>query len=58
MSSVVALNRRAQWYKPDPQQLWANATFLDGHVELVNVFPYDAAYGGGQTPSAERNPYY
>lgn len=58
MSGVVALSRRAQWYKPDPDRLWANAAFLDGHVEFVNVFAYDAEFGGVQTPPCESNPYY
>jgi prepilin-type N-terminal cleavage/methylation domain-containing protein/prepilin-type processing-associated H-X9-DG protein len=58
MSGVVAVNRRAQWYKPDANRLWANASFLDGHVEFVNVFAYDAAYGGVQATPDEGNPYY
>jgi prepilin-type N-terminal cleavage/methylation domain-containing protein/prepilin-type processing-associated H-X9-DG protein len=58
MSGVVAISRRAQWYKPDPDRLWANASFLDGHVEFVNVFAYDAQYGGVQTEPSEANPYY
>lgn len=58
MSGVVAFSRRAQWYKPDPDRLWANVGFLDGHVEFVNVFAYDAQYGGVQTPPCESNPYY
>lgn len=58
MSGVVAPNPRAQWYKPDPDRLWANATFLDGHVEFLNVFAYDAAYGGVQATPSESNPYY
>ncbi len=58
MSGVVAISRRAQWYKPDPDHLWANAAFLDGHVEFVNAFAYDAQYGGVQAPPCESNPYY
>lgn len=58
MSGVVALSRRAQWYKPDPDRLWANAAFLDGHVEFVNVFAYDARFGGVQTPPSADHPYY
>lgn len=58
MSGVVAVNRRAQWYKPDPERLWANASFLDGHAEFLNVFAYDAAYGGVQATPSESNPYY
>jgi prepilin-type N-terminal cleavage/methylation domain-containing protein/prepilin-type processing-associated H-X9-DG protein len=58
MSGVVAISRRAQWHKPDPERLWANAAFLDGHVEFVNVFPYDARYGGVMTPPRETHPYY
>ena len=58
MSGVVAVSRRAQWYKPDPGHLWANAAFLDGHVEFVNVFAYDAQYGGVQTVPSESNPFY
>lgn len=57
MSGVVALSRRAQ-YKPDPDRLWANAAFLDGHVEFVNVFAYDARFGGVQTPPGADHPYY
>jgi prepilin-type N-terminal cleavage/methylation domain-containing protein len=58
MSGVVAISRRAQWYRPDADRLWANAAFLDGRVEFVNVFAYDAQYGGVQTPPSEANPYY
>lgn len=58
MSGVVAISRRAQWYKPDPDRLWANAAFLDGHVEFVNVFAYDASSGGVETTPSEANPYY
>ncbi len=58
MSGVVAISRRAQWYKSDADRLWANAAFLDGHVEFVNVFAYDAHYGGVQTQPSEANPYY
>lgn len=58
MSGVVAISRRAQWYKPDPERLWANAGFLDGHVEFVHVFAYDAQYGGVSTPPSEDHPYY
>ncbi len=58
MSGVVAISRRAQWYKPDADRLWANAAFLDGHVEFVNVFAYDAQYGGVMTPPSEGHPYY
>lgn len=58
MSGVVAISRRAQWYKRDSERLWANATFLDGHVEFVNVFAYDAQYGGVQATPSENNPYY
>jgi prepilin-type processing-associated H-X9-DG protein len=58
MSGVVAISRRAQWYKPDPEQLWANAAFLDGHAEFVNVFAYDSQYGGVMTPPSVMNPYY
>jgi len=58
MSGVVAISRRAQWYKPDAERLWANAAFLDRHVEFVRVFAYDAQYGGVQTQPSEANPYY
>ena len=58
MSGVVAVSRRAQWYKPDPERLWANAGFLDGHVEFVHVFAYEAQYGGVSTPPSEDHPYY
>lgn len=58
MSGVVAISRRAQWYKPDPDRLWANVAFLDGHVQFVNVFAYHGGYGGVLTPPSETNPYY
>ncbi len=58
MSGVVALSKRAQWYKSDPDHLWANAAFLDGHVEFVRAFPYDAEYLGISTTPDERNPYF
>ncbi len=58
MSGVVAISRRAQWYKPDADRLWANAGYLDGHVEFVNVFAYDAQAGGVMTAPSEANPYY
>ncbi len=58
MSGVVAPSARAQWYKNDPHHLWANAAFVDGHVEFVRVFPYDPAYQSVNTGPDERNPYY
>ncbi|HOX56331.1 MAG TPA: type II secretion system protein [Candidatus Paceibacterota bacterium] len=58
MSGVVAISRRAQWYKPDPERLWANAAYLDGHAEFVRVFAYDTQYGGVMTQPSEVNPYY
>lgn len=58
MSGVVAISKRAQWYKNDPDHLWANAAFLDGHVEYVRVFPYDAGYASVGTKPDETNPYY
>lgn len=58
MSGVVAPNSRAQWYKNDPDHLWANAAFVDGHVEFVRVFPYDAGYASVSTPPDDKNPYY
>lgn len=58
MSGVVALSQRARWYKNDPDHLWANAAFLDGHVEFVRVFPYDPGYQSVMTKPDETNPYY
>jgi len=58
MSGVVAPSPRAQWYLPDANHLWANALFLDGHVEFVQVFPYDSEYPGVNTPPDVDNPYY
>lgn len=58
MSGVVAISKRAQWYKNDPNHLWANAAFLDGHVEFVRAFPYDPGYASVGTPPSERNPYF
>lgn len=58
MSGVVAPNARAQWYKNDPDHLWANAAFVDGHVEFVRVFPYDADFQSVFTAPDEANPYF
>lgn len=59
MSGVVALNQRARWYKKnDSEHLWANAAFLDGHVEFVRAFPYDSNFQGVGTTPDETNPYY
>lgn len=58
MTGVVAPNPRAQWYLPDPDHLWANAVFADGHAEFVKVFPYDAEYQGISTLPDPTNPYY
>lgn len=58
MSGVVALSKRAQWYKEDPERLWANAAFLDGHLEFVRVFPYDPGYASVFTEPSEKNPYF
>jgi prepilin-type processing-associated H-X9-DG protein len=58
MSGLVAVNARARWYRNDTDHLWANAAFLDGHVELVNVFPYDPGYPGISTVPDAANPYY
>jgi len=58
MSGVVAPSPRAQWYRPDPDHLWANAGFLDGHVEFVRVFPYDPEHHSVNTEPSLANPYY
>jgi prepilin-type N-terminal cleavage/methylation domain-containing protein/prepilin-type processing-associated H-X9-DG protein len=58
MSGVVAPNARAQWYKIDQLHLWANAVFLDGHVRLVQAFPYDEGYHSVSTQPSRANPYY
>lgn len=58
MSGVVAINSRAQWYRNDPDHLWANAAFADGHVEFVDVFPYDPAYQSVFTEPDEAHPYF
>jgi prepilin-type processing-associated H-X9-DG protein len=58
MSGMVAPNPRAQWYQPDPDHLWANIAFLDGHVEFVRVFPYDPGYQSVNTQPDPANPYY
>lgn len=58
MSGVVAVSEQAQWYKKDSDHLWANAAFLDGHIELVRAFPYEPGYGGVFTPPDEKNPYF
>lgn len=58
MTGVVAPSPRAQWYKPDPQHLWANAAYLDGHVEFVRVFPYEPGYSSVNTVPDDGHPYY
>ncbi len=58
MSGVVAVSEKAQWYKNDPDHLWANAAFLDGHIEFVRAFPYDAEYASVFTQPDENNPYF
>lgn len=58
MTGVVAQSPRAQWYLPDANNLWANALFLDGHVEFVKVFPYDDEYQGVNTRPDVDNPYF
>jgi prepilin-type N-terminal cleavage/methylation domain-containing protein/prepilin-type processing-associated H-X9-DG protein len=58
MSGVVAPSGRAQWYRNDPDHLWANAAFLDGHVAFVRVFPYDDQYQSVSTVPDKANPYY
>lgn len=58
MSGVVAVSERAQWYKNDPDHLWANAAFLDGHIEFVRAFPYDPGYASVFTTPDEQNPYF
>ena len=58
VSGVVAPNPRAQWYRRDPNHLWANAAFMDAHVEFVQVFPYDSEHQGVNTQPDASNPYY
>jgi prepilin-type N-terminal cleavage/methylation domain-containing protein/prepilin-type processing-associated H-X9-DG protein len=59
MSGAIAVNPRGQWHRRDPNHLWANAAFLDGHVEFVQVFPYDSPpYQGITTKPSRSNPYY
>ena len=59
MPGVVAPNPRAQWHRNDKSRLWANAAFVDGHVEFVRVFPYEVPeYQGIFTSPDPRNPYF
>jgi len=58
MSDVVAPNPRAQWYRRDADHLWANAVFLDGHVQFLGAFPYDPPYAGVNTTPNPAHPYY
>ncbi len=58
MSGVVAPSARAQWYRNDAEHLWGNAVFVNGHVEFVRAFPYDAPYHGVNTSADPANPYY
>lgn len=58
MSGVVAPSSRAQWYRRDPDRLWANAVFLDGHVAFVRVFPYEPEYQSINTRPDPAHPYY
>lgn len=55
---VVAPNPRAQWYLPDPDHLWANAGFVDGHVTFLKAFPAEPGYAGVYTIPDPANPYY
>lgn len=59
MPGVIAPNPRAQWHRKDTKRLWANAAFLDGHAELVRVFPYDSPpHQGVNTAPSPWNRYY
>lgn len=59
MPGVVAPSLRAQWHRKDPNRLWANVAYLDGHTGFVEVFPYDASkYQGTSTCPDPGNPYY
>ncbi|MFV0338489.1 MAG: type II secretion system protein [Chthoniobacterales bacterium] len=59
MSGIVAISERARWYKEnDAEHLWANAAYLDGHLEFVRVFPYDRGYQSVFTIPDEHNPYF
>jgi prepilin-type processing-associated H-X9-DG protein len=58
MTGLVAPNPRAQWYRPDPEHLWANAAFVDGHAEFVRVFAYEPGYASVNTAPSESNPFY
>lgn len=59
MPGAVATNPRAQWHAQDSNRLWANIVFLDGHVEFVDVFPYDSPqHQGTDTIPSPENPYY
>ncbi len=54
---VVAPSAPAQGYRADPDHLWTNAAVLDGHIELVQVFPCDRGDESVMTRLDERNPY-
>ncbi|MCK4658640.1 MAG: prepilin-type N-terminal cleavage/methylation domain-containing protein [Phycisphaerae bacterium] len=58
----IAAHPKAHWHRRKTNHVWANAAFLDGHAELLRVFPFDVGerpeWEGVTTQPNVSNPYY
>ncbi|MCK4343599.1 MAG: type II secretion system protein [Phycisphaerae bacterium] len=58
----IAAHPKAHWHRRRLNHVWVNAAFLDGHAELIRVFPFDAGerpeWEGVTTQPNTSNPYY
>ncbi len=60
---TIAAHSDAHWHgNPKSKHVWSNAAFLDGHGEIVRVFPFDTTerptWEGVTTMPDLENPYY
>lgn len=58
----IAAHPKAHWHRRGRGHVWVNAGFLDGHAELLRVFPFDVGeypeWEGVTTMPNLSNPYY
>lgn len=59
---TIAAHQNAHWHRRKGAHVWANAAFLDGHAEMIRVFPFDTTerpeWEGVTTMPNAGNPYY
>ena len=59
---TIGAHPDANWHRYEDDHVWTNAAFLDGHADMIRVFPFDIdecpEWEGVTTMPDTTNPYY